>query len=214
MPKSLKLNGSMKIYKTLLNNKKKDVLFIIRDWNAKGGSQEIPGVTDKFGLGVKNRSSTKANSVAKRTHCSEQTPSSNNTRGDSTHGHHQIVNTKIRLIIFFVAKDGEALYRSAGKKKKKKKRPGADCGSDHELLIAKFKLKLKKVGETNRPFMYDLNQIPYNYTVEMTNRFERVDLIDRVPKELWTEVRDIVLEAVIKTIPKKKKFKKAKWFSD
>ena len=76
------------------------------------------------------------------------------------------------------------------------------------LLIAKFKLKLKKVGKTTRSFRYDLNQIPYDYTVEMTNRFKGLDLIDRVPKELLTEVRDIVQEAVIKTLPKKKKCKK------
>ena len=90
-------------------------------------------------------------------------------------------------------------------------RPGADCGSDHEFLIAKFRLKLKKVGITTRPFRYDLNQIRYHYTVELTNRFKGLDLIDRVPEELWMEVRDIVQEAVIKTIPKKKKCKKAKW---
>ncbi len=71
---------------------------------------------------------------------------------------------------------------------------------------------MKKVGKTTRPFRYDLNQIPYNYTVEVTNRFKGLDLIDRVPEELWTEVHDIVQEAVIKTIPKKKKCKKAKWF--
>ena len=86
-----------------------------------------------------------------------------------------------------------------------KTRPGADCGSDHELLITKFRLKLKKVGNTTRPFRYDLNQIPYDYTVEVTNRFKRLDLIDRVPDELRTGVPDIVQEAVIKTIPKKKK---------
>ena len=73
-----------------------------------------------------------------------------------------------------------------------KTRPGADCGSDHELLIAKFRLKLKKIGKTTRPFRYDLNQIPYDYTVEVRNRFKGLDLIDRVPDELWTEVRDIV----------------------
>jgi len=89
-------------------------------------------------------------------------------------------------------------------------RLGADCGSDHELLIAKFRLKLKKVGKTTRPFRYDLNQILYNYTVEVTNRFKGLDLIDRVPEELWTEVCDIVQEAGIKTIPKRKKCKKAK----
>ena len=87
---------------------------------------------------------------------------------------------------------------------------GFPGGSDHELLIAKFRLKLKKVGKTTRPFRYDLNQIPYNYTVDVRNRFKGLDLIDRVPEELWTEVCDIVQEAVIKTIPKKKKCKKAK----
>ena len=90
----------------------------------------------------------------------------------------------------------------------RKTRPGTDCVSDHELLIAKFRLKLKKVGKTTRPFRYDLNQIPYNYTVEVTNRFKGLDLIDTVPEELWTEVCDIVQEAVIKTIPKKRKAKR------
>ena len=84
----------------------------------------------------------------------------------------------------------------------------------HELLIAKFRVKLKKVGKTSRPFRYDLNQIPYDYTVKVTNRFKGLDLIDRVPEELWTEVHDIVQKARIKTISKKKEFKKAKWLSD
>ena len=83
-----------------------------------------------------------------------------------------MVNTEIRLIIFFAAKDGEALYSQ------QKKRPGADCGSDHELLIAKFRLKLKKVRKTTRPFRYHLNQIPYDYTVEVRNRFKGLDLIE------------------------------------
>ena len=91
-----------------------------------------------------------------------------------------------------------------------KSRPGADCRSDHELLTAKFRLKLKKVGIQVR---YDLNQILYDYTVEVTNRFKGLDLIDRVPEELWVEVCDIVQEAVIKTILKKQKCKKAKWLS-
>ena len=73
-----------------------------------------------------------------------------------------------------------------------KTRLGADCGSDHELLIAKVRLKLKKVGKTTRPFRYDLNQIPYDYTAEVTNRFKRLDMIDREPEELWREVCDIV----------------------
>ena len=95
-----------------------------------------------------------------------------------------------------------------------KTRPGADCGSDHELLIAKFRLKLKKVGKTTRPFRYDLNQIPYDYTVEVRSRFKGLDLIDRVPDKLWTEVRDAVQETGIEAIPKKKKGKKAKWLSE
>ena len=89
-----------------------------------------------------------------------------------------------------------------------KTRPGADCGSDHELYIAKFRLKLKKVGKTTRPFRYDLNQIAY--TVEVRNRFKGLHLIDRVPDELWTEVHDIVQETGSKTIPMEKKWKKAK----
>ena len=93
-------------------------------------------------------------------------------------------------------------------------RPGADSGSDHELLIAKFRLKLKKIGKTTRPFRYDLNQIPYDYTVEVRNRFKELDLINRVPEKLWMEVRDIGQETGIKTIPKKKKCKKAKWMSE
>ena len=87
-----------------------------------------------------------------------------------------------------------------------KNKMGADCGSDHELLIAKFRLKLKKVGKNTRPFRYDLNQIPYDYTVEVTNRFKGLDLVYRVSEELWIEVHDIVQEAVIKTIPQE-----AKW---
>ena len=112
-----------------------------------------------------------------------------------------MVNTKIRLIIFFAAKDGEALY--------------SQQNQDQELtvaqimnLITKFRLKLKKVGKTARPFRYELNQIPY--TVEVRSRFKGLDLIDRMPDEMWTKFHDIVQETGIKTIPKKKKCKKAK----
>ena len=91
-----------------------------------------------------------------------------------------------------------------------KTRPGEDCGSDHELLIAKFRLKLKKVGKTTRPFRYDLNKIPYDYTVEVRNRLKGLNLIDIVPDELWMEVSDIVQETGIKTIPMEQKCKKAK----
>ena len=109
--------------------------------------------------------------------------------------------------MFFAAKDGKALYSQ------QKQDLEADCGSDHKLLIAKFRLKLKKVGKTTRPSRYDLNQIPYDNTVEVRNRFKGLDLIDRVPDELWTEVRDIVQETGIKTTRMEKKCKKAKWLS-
>ena len=112
-----------------------------------------------------------------------------------------MVNTKIRLIIFFAAKDGEALYSQQIQDLEL-------TGSDHELLIAKFRLKLKIVGKTTGSFRYDLNQIPYDYTVDVRNRFKGLDLIDRIPDELWTEVRDIVQETRIKTIPMEKKCKK------
>ena len=118
-----------------------------------------------------------------------------------------MVNTEIRLIIFYAAKDGESLYN-------KQDQDQELTGSDHELPIAKFRVKLKKVGKITRPFRYDSNQIPYDYTVEVRNRFKGLDLRDRVPDELCTEVRDIVQETGIKTIPKKKKCKKAKWLSE
>ena len=110
--------------------------------------------------------------------------------------------------MFFAAKDGEALY--------------SQQKQDRELTVvhimssffAKFRLKLKKVGKTTRPFRYDLHEIPNDYTVKVTNRIKGLDLIDRVPKELWMEVHDIVQEVGIKTIPKKSKCKKAKWLSE
>ena len=89
---------------------KKDILFIIRDWNAEVGSQEIPGVTGKFGLGVQNEAGQRLTELYKRTHWLQQTPSSNNIRDDSTPGNHQMVNIEIGLIIFFAAEDGEAVY--------------------------------------------------------------------------------------------------------
>ena len=122
---------------------KKDVLFIIGDWNAKVGCQETPGVTGKLGLGVQNEARQRLMEF-----CQENALVIANTlfqqhREDSTHGHHWMVNNKIRLIIFFAAKDGEALYSQ------QKTIPGADCGSDHEFLIAKFRLKLKKESGEN-----------------------------------------------------------------
>ena len=95
-----------------------------------------------------------------------------------------------------------------------KTRPGADCGSDHELLIAELRLKLKKLGKTTRSFRYDLSQISYDYMVEIMNRLKGLDLVDTVSEELRTEVPNTVQEAVTKTIPKKKKCKKANWLSE
>ena len=118
-----------------------------------------------------------------------------------------MVNTKNRLIIFFSVKDGEDLYSQQNKTRNW-------LWSGHELLIAKFRLKLKNVGKITRPFRYDLNHIPWNYIVEVTNRFKWLDLIDRVPEKLWTEVHNIPQEAVNKMIPKEKKWKKAKWLSE
>ena len=118
-----------------------------------------------------------------------------------------MVNTEIRLIIFFAAKDGEALYSQ------QKQDQELTVAQIMNNLIIKFRLKLKKTGKTARPFRYDLNQIPYDYTVEVRNKFKGLDLIDRVPDELWNEVCDIVQETGIKTIPVEKKCKKAKWLS-
>ena len=114
----------------------------------------------------------------------------------------------MRLIIFFAAKDGDALYSL------QKQDRELTVAQIMNSFIAKFRLKLKKVGKTTRPFRYDLNQILYDYTVEVRNRFKGLDLIDRVPDELRTEIHDIVQETGIKTIPKKRKCKRAKWLSD
>ena len=122
-----------------------------------------------------------ANSFFKRTCWSYQISFSNNPRDDSTHGHHQIVNTEIRLIIFFEAKEGETIQPA-------KTRPGADCDSDHELLIVEFRLKMKKIGEITRPFRYNPNQIPYDYSLEVRDRVKGLDLVDTVPEELWMDI--------------------------
>ena len=165
---------------------KKDVLFIIGDWNAKVGSQETAGVTGKFGLGIRNEAGQRLIEF-----CQENALLIANTvfqqhkrrlyAWTSPDGQHQ---TQVYYIL--CSQRWRSSIQSA------KTRLGADCGSDHQLLIAKFRLKLKKVGKTTRPFWYDLNQIPYDYTVEVTNRFKGLDLIDKVPEELWTEACDIV----------------------
>ena len=165
---------------------KKDVLFIIGDWNARVESQETPGVTGKFGLGVQNEAGQRLIEF-----CQENTLVIANT----------LFQQHKRRLYTWTSPDGQhwkqidyilCSQRWRSSIQSAKTRPGADCGSDQELLIAKFRLKLKKVEKTTRPFRYDLNQIPSDYTVEVKNRFKGLDLIDRVPDELWMEVCDIV----------------------
>ena len=157
-------------------------------------------------LGVQNEAGQRLTEFCQENALVIKTPSSNNTRENSTHGHCQMVNNEIRLIIFFAAKDREVLYNQQKQ--------------DWELTVAQIMNSLvqisdlKKVGKTTRPFRHDLNQVPYDYTVEVTNRFKELDLIYREPEELWTEGQDIVQEAVIKTIPPPKKCKKAKWLPE
>ena len=154
----------------------KDVLFITGDWNAKIGSQEIPGATGKFGLRVQNEAGKMQTEF-----CHKNTLVIANTLFQQ---HKQRLYT-------WTSPDGQYQYQTdfilcsqrwRRSIQSTKTRTGADCGSDYELLIATFRLKLKKVGKTTRPLRYDLNQIPYNYTVEVTNRFMGLDLIDRVPE--------------------------------
>ena len=157
---------------------RKDVFFIIGDWNAKVGRQETPGVTAKFGLGVQNEAVKKLIEF-----CQENALVIANTL---------FQQHKTRLYTW-TSSDGQhrnqidyilCSQRWRSSIQSTKTRLGADCDSDHELLIAKFRLKLKKVGKTTRPFRNDLNQISYDYTVEVRNRFKGLDLIDRVPDDL------------------------------
>ena len=129
---------------------KKDVLLITGDCNAKVG---VTGVTGKFGLGVQHETAQRLIVLSENALVIANT-FSNNTREDSTRGLHQMINTEIRLIIFFCGQRWRSSIQAA------KRRPGADCGSDHELLTAKFRFKLQKMWKSTRPFKYDLNQIP------------------------------------------------------
>ena len=181
---------------------KNDVLFITGDWNAEVGTQETPVVTGRFGLGVGNGAGQRLIEFYQQ-----------NTL--------VIANTLFqqhkRRLYTWISPDGQhrnlidyilCNQRWRSSIQSAKTRTGADCGSYHELLIAKFRLTLKKVEKTTRPFRYDLNQIPYDYIVEVRNRFKRLDLTDRAPDELWMQVHDTVQEIEIKTISKKKNAKK------
>ena len=138
---------------------KKDVFFILGDWNAKVGNQEISGVTGKFGLGIQNEAGQRLKEF-----CQENTLVIANTLFQQ---HKRRLYTWTSPDCQYRKKTDYILcsQRWRSSIQSAKTRLGADCGSDHELLIAKFRLKLKKVGKTTRPFRYDLNQIPYNYTV-------------------------------------------------
>ena len=159
-------------------NTKKDVLFIIGDGNAKVGSQGTPGVTGKFGLGVRNEAGQRLIEF-----CQENSLVITNT----------LFQQCKRRLYTWTSPDGQhwnqidyilCSQRWRSSIQSAKTRLGADCGSDHEIFIAKFRLKLKKVGKATRPFRYDINQIPFHYRVEVRNIFKGLDLIDRMPEEL------------------------------
>ena len=158
---------------------KKDVLFNIGDWNAKVGSWETPGVTGKFVIGVHNEAGQRLIEF-----CQENALFIANT----------LIQQHKRRLYTWTSPNGQhqnqadyilCSQRWRSSIQSAKSRLGTDCGSDHELLIVKFRLKLKKVGKTTRPFRYDLNQIPYDFIVEVRNRFKGLDLTDRGPDELW-----------------------------
>ena len=182
-------------------NTQKICPFITGDWNAKVGSQETPGVTGKFGLGIWNEARQRLIQF-----CQENALVIANT----------LFQEHKRRLYTWTPPDGQhwnqidyilCSQRWRSSIQSTKMRPGADWLKSW-THITKFRLKLKKVGKTTRPLRYDLNQIPYDYTVEVRNRFKGLDLIDRVPDELWKEVHDIVQETGIKTIPMEKKCKK------
>ena len=174
-------------------------------WNAKVGSQEIPGVTGKVGLAVQNEAGQKLTEVSQEnTLVIANTLFQQHKRRHYTWMSPPDCQYRNQIDYILCSQRWRSSIQSA------KTRQAADCGSNHEFIIAKFRLKLKKVGKNIRPFRYDLDQILYDYIVEVTNRFKALDLIDRVPEELWMEVHNIVQEVVIKTIPKEKKCKKAR----
>ena len=168
----------------------------------------MPGVTGKFGPGVKNEAGQRLIGF-----CQEKALVIAST----------LFQQHKRRLYISTSPDGQhqnqidyilCSQRWRSSMQSAKTRPGVDCGSDNELLISKFVLKLKKAWKTTRSLWYDLIQIPYNYKVEVRNRFKGLDLIDRVPEELWMEVCDIVQGTGIKNIPKKKKCEKTKWLSE
>ena len=189
-------------------NTKKDVLFIIGNWNTKVGSQKIPGVTGMFGLGVQNEAGQRLTQFLQ-----ENTLVIANT----------LFQQHKRWLYTWTSPDSQyqnqadyilCRWRWRNSIQSAKTWPGADCGSDHVPLNTKFRLKLKKVRKTTRPFTYDLKSNPLWLTVKLMHRFERLDSVNRVPEELGMEVCNTVQGVVTKTIPKIKRWKKTKWLSE
>ena len=187
---------------------KKDVLFILGGWNTKVGSQDIVIKTGKFGFGVKNEAEQRWTEF-----CQENTLVIANGLFQQPKG----------WFYTWMSPEGQywnqadyvlCSHRWRSSIESAKTRSGADYGSDHEVHIAKFRLKLKKVRKTSRPFRYDLNQTSYDSTVEVKHRFKGLDLVDRVSEELRTQLNNTVQEAGIKIIPEKKKFKMEMWLSE
>ena len=187
-------------------NTQKGCPFHYRGLECKSRKSRNTRVTAKFGLGIQNEAGQRLTEFCQenalvRANILFQQHKKKLYTWTTPDGQHQ------NQIDYIICSQSRSSIQSA------KTRLGGDCGLDHELLITKFRLKLKKVGKTTRPFRYDLSQIPYDYTVEVRNRFKGLDLIDRVPDELWNEVCDIVQETGIKNILMEKKCKKAKWLS-
>ena len=198
MLKKLKLNSSMKTYKTFYNYTQKTCPFHYRGLECKSRKSKHTWSNRQIWPWSAEWSRAKANRVFPREHTGDSkhplpTTQVKTVHMDMTDGQHQN-----HVDYITCSQKWRSSIQSA------KTRPGADFGSDHEHLIAKFRLKLKKVGKTTRPFRYDLNQSPYDYTVEVRNRFKWLDLANRMP-ETGPEVHNTVQEVMTKTIPKKKK---------
>ena len=172
--------------KTNNNNNKTSILIIYRGLDCKSRKSEDTAVTEKFGLGVQNEAGQRLIEFFQENALVIANTLFQQHREDSTHGHHQIVKPKSDWLHSLQPKMEKLYYKTS----KNKTRSWLWLKS--WTHYAKFRLKLKKVGKTTRPFRYDLNQIPYDYTVEVRNRFEGLELIDRTPERLWTGVHDIV----------------------
>ena len=186
---------------------RKDAIVIMGDWNAKVGSTTTSGITGKFGLGVRNKAGDRLvefcqNNSMFIANTFFQQPKRRLYTWTSPGGQYR---NQIDYVLC------NQRWRSSIQISKT--RPGADCGSDHELLLAKIRIKLKKTGKIIGPSRYELSNIPHEYTMKVKNRFEGLDLADRMPEELWTEIRNIIKDEAIKNISKRKKQKKAKWLS-